>query len=578
MFILDDCTLDSLKLAPAYQKILTFHGCIKGKKLLDSIEVYKILTREDLVFKLNEINKDIENPIYILDEDRIYTTSNAISANMFDFTSNIDIQAEYIRDKEQDELPEELAKVCEEFNVMLEVCNDKILVLISITNELDIMKLQLALASYVTKFIWITPQNYREYRNLPEPKREPLLTLRRLALECMKEGGSDLKLNVIYDSRIPKVVVRFRIDETVVDSNLFTDITVQEEETMIKQVIQEHSDISVNEVDTGACAGFLNNLICEPSIESRFGLTKLMVGYYINIRIQALTINNMTVDNLGLDYETVQTLEYAQERVQGITLITGPMKSGKSTTLWGMMGTMLKKPIQCIEYSSPVEAKMELPQIDYNGNVNYLRRLLSVAKKQDINVAFLNEIPDSDIAQGVRDLANSNVHVITTFHLDRIWDLPHKLYEYYGDSYKNILSQINIVVNQKMFVKQCPYCRVEKLAEDTPPIISSFLKANGISTVWENRGCDKCNNGELIGGRIPKAEWLRFDDELIENLRGLSEPRDMEKYLKDLLLHTKSYVERKVALDFKLLDSIKSGELSYRCLYDLKTLGGKLGE
>lgn len=575
MFPLEDFNLETAKIAQAYCKILDFHACGKGMKLLEAIEMYKILTREELVYRLNDLVKEKEDYVYIVTEDRVYTTENVgmtLSERVYraeDFA-----ELEFTREETKIALSEDLVKIVERFDVVIEPNGDKLFVYYPMNASFDMRDINIALSSFFFKLIPITPRNFRELVGEQHPPRDALLLMRRLVLQCMQRGGSDFKLDVVWKDREPITRVRFRVDETVIDDYLFDDISVSEEETMIKQLIQNHSTTSVAEIDSNACEGFISNIICDAKIESRFGVTKLMTGYFINIRIQALTSVNMTVDSLGLDFATVEVLEYAQQKVQGITWITGPMKSGKTTTLWGMMGTMLKKSISCIEYSSPIEAKMPLPQIDYHGNVVQLRQLLSVAKKQDINVAFLNEIPNKEIAQGVRDLANSNVHVITTFHIDRVWDLPHKLVEYYGSSFKDVMSQVNVVVNQKMYVKQCPHCLFEKLSADLPPMLGNFLIKHGVTTVMDNKGCSQCNDGELIGGRIPKAEWLFFDDELIESLRGLNEPRDMEKYLKELVLHNETYKGKNVALEYKLLESIKSGELSYKALYTLKTLGG----
>lgn len=564
MFDTTAVKLNDLKLAPAFDRILEYHGFTEGLKLIDAIEIYKIMSRQELTRRLNEKCSC-----------RVDYISMVTSTSIFTLNARME-PVELIREKINEELPADLVEVADKYNVAIEVNGETLIIFASIASSFNSDSLDLALMEFPHEIVRVTPENFREIMCIPAEKRDLLLLIRRIAVECMKEGGSDLKLDVIYKDREPTVRIRFRVDETMIESKIFPNITINEEEEMIKQLIQVHSSLSVNDLDGGYAEGYIDSLICDPLIESRFGVSKLLVGFFINIRIQALTPNNFSVDKLGLDYDTVAALEYAEKRKQGITLITGPMKSGKSTTLWGMMGTMIKLPISCIEYSSPVEAKMALPQIDYNKNLEKLKGLLSVAKKQDINVAFLNEIPDAGIAQGVRDLANSNVHVITTFHLDRIWDLPHKLYEYYGDSFKNIMSQINLVVNQKMYVRQCPHCRIERIAEDTPPIIAKFLTNNGIKTVWDNKGCSYCNNGELKGGRLPKTEWIIFNDEIIESLRGLNEPRDMEKYLKDLVLQGKEYKEKRVALEYKLLDSVKSGELSYKELYTLKTLGGRL--
>lgn len=77
-----------------------------------------------------------------------------------------------------------------------------------------------------------------------------------------------------------------------------------------------------------------------------------------------------------------------------------------------------------ISYDSPIEVLMPFPQVDYKDDPKRLLDCVRLAKKQDIDIAFLNEIPSKDVAFAVKDLVTSSIGVITTLHLNRIWDLP----------------------------------------------------------------------------------------------------------------------------------------------------------
>lgn len=563
-------TLEKLGIAPRYAVVLDYHDCNEGESLLYALEQYKILDRESIVTRLNSLLEEPDDYVFIVDDEKIYTlgVTKVADVDRLALLEYNDIRY-YREDYNKSELPEVFREVENYNNVHLELNNNMVFVCYSVLDNIDFRSIQIALSDYSIRFIPVTPMNLDELRGLPEKPRDLVLLFRRLIIECIEKGGSDFKLDVVYENLLPKVRVRFRVDETVIDCDKF-DISVEEEEQMILSMLESNcKDVLIEQIKSGPIEGSIDNILCTNRLEARFGIFKSTVGYFINIRLREAEEVERTVDELGLDYHTVEAIEYAQQKLQGLTLITGPAKSGKTTTMWGMMTAMSKLPIQCVEYSNPVEAKMPLPQVTTQTNGVLLQQLLRVAKKQDINVAFLNEIPDSITALGVRDLVNSNIHVVSTFHINRIWHLPNKLSEYYGSEFKEILSQINLVVNQKMYVKQCPHCRYVMLTDNLPRRIREFLESNGISRVYGNKGCDYCNNGEMIGGRQPFAEYLEFTQDLIEELRQINNPLDMEVFLKEYLFNNEEYKAKKVALEYKLLDAIKEGKLSYKCLFTI---------
>ena len=53
---------------------------------------------------------------------------------------------------------------------------------------------------------------------------------------------------------------------------------------------------------------------------------------------------------------------------------------------------MVKLPIKLVSYEYPIEVLMPVSQVDYANNEEILLNAIRLAKKQDVNVAFLNEI------------------------------------------------------------------------------------------------------------------------------------------------------------------------------------------
>ena len=228
---------------------------------------------------------------------------------------------------------------------------------------------------------------------------------------------------------------------------------------------------------------------------------------------------------------------------------------------------LIQDPISIVSYDSPVEVLMPFAQVDYQEDSKRLLSLVRLTKKQDVDVAFLNEIPTKEVAFAVSDLSESSIYVITTMHLDRLWQLPYRLYDYYGESYKNIISQINGVLNQKMFGVQCPHCREEKLLSElkSEPIYK-LLSSKGVNSYFVTKGCKYCrdeitgSSGFIIGRNQPYAEHLIFTEEIKEHLLRCEHPWDMELYLKAKIR------EKAQALEDYMVDGVKSGDLNVESL------------
>lgn len=572
MVDINKINLASMHIMPIYRRILEHHNKYVGLPLIETLEDYKILNRDSIIAYLNELVTDKNDFVYNVTDDMIYTSKNVINVLDRIQTHSLDGYAELTKDifryKIKVDKPQSLLDIEREYNVYSEIIDSKIYIFQALGQTINKDLIIIKLVGYQVRFITVTPVNLRELQCKPAPKKDLLLLFRRFIVACMEAGASNLKFQGIYVNRKPVIQVLFRVDDTMVEYTEFP-LTVSEEEDMIKQVVDTHSSILFSELDARATDGSLGNVIFDDRLECRFGCSKMSIGFLFNVRLRMAESVERKVNELNLDKYTVEVIEYTIQKLSGFTLVTGPMSSGKSTTLWGMMTNILENPVSCIEYSSPVEAKMPLPQTDYRNNLIDLQQKLATAKKQDLNYVFLNEIPTGDVSRCAHDLANSNVHVISTLHLGRIWELPHKLYDYHGRSYKDILSCYNLVVNQKLFIKQCPHCSYEIATINLPTKIREFLKENNITKVKENKGCKYCQNGQLKGGRKPYTEWLLFTDDVIARLRACNSPSEMEEVIKDIVRNDKEYIEKEVSLDVKLIKEIKAGNLSYRCLYDI---------
>lgn len=403
----------------------------------------------------------------------------------------------------------------------------------------------------------LTPHNYFELSNKESLNKllKPYIVALRLVAECYLRRGTDIRF---YSYKGPNSETyhgtRIRIGNELFPLNLF-EIDRELNDQMISQLISEKTMFPPAQIDSPS--GVQVSII-DPfkigDLTLRLEFNRSIAGYSGNIRIVGVKSLTNNIESLGFDDEINQVI-YAMTRVtNGLCLVTGPQRSGKSTTLLSVFNEIVKKPISVAEFSNPVESPLLLDAFEYNNEVELLQ-LTAAAKKLDLDVALLNEIPKASVAEGVYDLVNSSIGVFSTFHIDRIWHLPYKLEEYFGDKLINVITYLRYVINQKSITLQCPHCLeslVLKEADEIYPEVKDICEEFGIEYYMKSTGCAVCNDTGIRTGIQPFAEYIKFDDKLKSDLSKCSRTYEMEEVLRNHVKRNNSgleYFMRKALLD-----------------------------
>ena len=469
---------------------------------------------------------------------------------------------------------EEFLTIEGRYGILLDHIDSKsVKVIKSVFQTLDQTNLELDLKQFKEiEIVNITDVNFRELSEYGyRPKYDLMILFKRILIEVIKLNGTDLHFGVIHRNMRAEYPIQYRVNGDLYDLDLFT-LDKELNHSIISTLVETKT--SANSLDLSLPDGITANssdILDNGNVELRIAANKVKDGLQCVIRIQEKKTFSYTIDSLGFSKEAQDFLMWLSKKRSGITLITGAIRTGKNTTAFALANEMIKYPIKMIDYSSPIEVLMPFNQVDYLADENNLLACVRLAKKQDVNVAFLNEIPSKEVAFAVKDLVNSSIHVITTIHMDRIWHLPYKLNEYYGDSYKDVISQINGVMNQKMFDVMCPNCReVYPTSSIRDLAKKAFLEERGLQNVWVAKGCEKCistvkhsghnKTGSVIGANQPYVEFLRFDDKLKSRLLACDHAWQMEEIIKEVVR------ENKNTLEDTMFDGIQRGVLDYNAL------------
>lgn len=529
---LEDLTMQDIPLSEEIYSIFSTEGICSVREILRALELYKFLSREEIVDII--IGKCPEIDCVAVEHTEI---KKAIQY------SNVE----------------------EQYGVIIhEIDGKNIIVYSSVFEDISEEAISLELAYHNITYKKVTDINYDELLGNLDRKSEykPLVLFKRFLLEALKYQATDLHFTVEHTDLKVHYPVKYRKDGDLYEMDLF-DLDADLNKSIILSLIEHRTqsvslDVSLSSGVVASSADIFNN----GKVELRISAHRVKDGYRCVVRIQEKKTVSFTIPDLGFPKTVQEDLFTLSHKRSGITLITGAIRTGKNTTAYAMANEMIKYPINLISYDSPIEVLMPFAQVDYKDNTEELINYVRLAKKQDIDVAYLNEIPTKDVAFAIKDLVNSSVYVITTLHLDRIWHLPYRLKEYYGESYKDIITQINGVINQKMFPVLCPHCSKATLS-NMDQKHSEFLTKWDVEKIFIAKGCHYCTDevtghyGTIIGKNQPIVEHIIFTDDLKEQLIQCDETYEMEQVLKRVVKD-----EKKQSLEYYMVDAIKQGTLS----------------
>lgn len=441
--------------------------------------------------------------------------------------------------------------------------NSNLIILATEYNNPEKDRALLYLNTMDVKFVYITPLNFIQINNPNYTiNKEEYLMFLRIIVDGIINGATDIRFSA-FSGKTNYYPIRYRIGNKSKYRRYF-DIDEHTNKVMAESI----SKFSIyDKVDIEVAGGVVIPIFDPFSIGNyslRVSIEKTLAGFLINVRVFGDKRIVESIESLGFDKEINYHLNRMTNFTRGLTLTTGPQRSGKTTTNTAIMNQVIKKEITVLEMSSPPETEINADQMSYS-NDKELFRMISATKKQDLDVALVAEIPDKITGDLIYDLVNSSIGVFTTFHIDRIWHLCYKLDEYYHGNIMNIVTHLKYVICQKAFEEQCEHCRKEMFTStsklDTE--IKSILEEQEINVYYESVGCEHCKNTGLKRGIRPFVEVIFFDGNLKEEISKCESLYEMEKVLK------KNVFDNRLNMEVFVYRAIRSGKIHPNSLYEL---------
>ena len=287
----------------------------------------------------------------------------------------------------------------------------------------------------------------------------------------------------------------------------------------------------------------------------RVSIIPVYDGEKIVMRLLHEGAKAVTLDQLGFLEKPRAILENAIKKPHGMILVTGPTGSGKTTTLYSVLGILNQPGVNISTIEDPIEYRMPgVNQSQINAKVGFtfaagLRAFL----RQDPNIIMVGEIRDEETAEIAINAAMTGHLVLSTLHTNNAPTTLPRLIDM-GVPPFLVAYTTNIVMAQRLVRKICQSCKKEffldKTSEDElakvfdVKKISALFKTNipkdykdeGSDvekiTFYKGEGCNRCGQTGYKG-RMGIYEIMEMDDELIKMINAHGTADDIKKYARD---------------------------------------------
>jgi type II secretory ATPase GspE/PulE/Tfp pilus assembly ATPase PilB-like protein len=244
----------------------------------------------------------------------------------------------------------------------------------------------------------------------------------------------------------------------------------------------------------------------------------------LNVRIFNSRV--LSLGDLRLPVADASLFQWFLEQGSGMSILSGPTGSGKTTTLYAMLKALDTPGRSLITIEQPVEKHYESAK-QFNalsgGELTFAAFLRSVLR-QDPDVIMVGEIRDAESARIAVQAAITGHPVLTTVHANDAAGIIHRLQFSYGIDLSTLSVALKLCVAQRLVPRNCPMCRT--LREPKPEDVELFPHvALPNPVVGESVGCAACRFTKVLG-RALVMESLAVDQtvsSMIANHRPLED-------------------------------------------------------
>ncbi len=246
------------------------------------------------------------------------------------------------------------------------------------------------------------------------------------------------------------------------------------------------------------------------TIDCRVAIMPSIHGETIVIRLLDRKKNLLDLENLGLSAPVLQRVRTIIQKPLGMTLLSGPTGSGKTTTLYSILSSLNTPDVHIATLEDPIEYHLDnvrQTSIQDQQGLTFAAGVRGLLR-MDPDIILIGEIRDNETAQMALRAAMTGHQVFSTLHCsDALGALP-RLMDL-GLNPRLLIGHLCGLVAQRLVRRLCPACkRLEKTTDE-----QKHLLGNDCTHVAISDGCKECSNTGRQG-RTVVAEAIPMTSDL----------------------------------------------------------------
>ena len=186
----------------------------------------------------------------------------------------------------------------------------------------------------------------------------------------------------------------------------------------------------------------------------RVSIIPVVVGEKVVMRLLPETTQALSLEELGLEGRSLETVEINLKKPVGMLLVTGPTGSGKTTTLYSMLEILNSLRVNIATVEDPVEyqiPRINQTQIRSSIGLTFASALRSLLR-QDPDIIMVGEIRDNETASLAINAALTGHFVLSTLHTNTASGSIPRLIDMDAEPFL-ISSTLNMILAQRLVRK-----------------------------------------------------------------------------------------------------------------------------
>jgi type IV pilus assembly protein PilB len=328
-----------------------------------------------------------------------------------------------------------------------------------------------------------------------------------IIINAIKAKSSDIHIEPMHD----RFRVRYRIDGIMHHIKDYSKDILPLITSRIK--IMTELDIAEKRRHQGGRIDFQSG---EFNVDLRVSTYITVHGEKIVLRIINKLDKLLKVDELGMPPRMLDNfLSQALHSPSGVTIVTGPTGSGKTSTVYSCIDYLNTPENSIITAEDPVEYVIDgIGQCSINEKLNLtFEETLRHIVRQDPDIIVIGEIRDFFSADVAVQAALTGHQVLSTFHTEDSTGALIRLLNMKVEPFL-ISSTINCVLAQRLVRRICPHCK-KKYIPGTIQMKALGYQGNELAagTFFSGTGCGHCRNTGY-SGRVAVHEMLLPDEQI----------------------------------------------------------------